>query len=178
MTPEEGIKILLEACGQIIKTQGRGANKTNFRTALLMGANAIKVLANQKENSEDEKIYVITAGCYSNYHIVGATTNKFLADEIKNKFSGVSSYDSAEIEEFSNAEILLKTGYFVRFDKAGNVIQITDEESDQEYIYADDYCGFDANDCFFTGICADSEEEAIKAAAEKRAMHLAMRLGI
>ena len=34
------------------------------------------------------KIYVVTKGCYSDYHIITATTDEKLAYKIKEKFNG------------------------------------------------------------------------------------------
>ena len=51
MTGEEAMNLLMSAYGNEVIKGGRGCGKTAFRTALLMGANAIKVL-NQLENSE------------------------------------------------------------------------------------------------------------------------------
>ena len=44
MTGKEAINILMNAYGNEVVKGGRGCGKTAFRTALLMGANAIKVL--------------------------------------------------------------------------------------------------------------------------------------
>ena len=53
MTGDEAIKILLDCYHSVIVSEGRGGVKSNLRTALLMGANAIKVLQNLKEDKED-----------------------------------------------------------------------------------------------------------------------------
>ena len=44
MTGKEAINILMNAYGNEVIKGGRGCGKTAFRSALLMGANAIKVL--------------------------------------------------------------------------------------------------------------------------------------
>lgn len=44
MTGKEAINILMNAYGNEVIKCGRGCGKTAFRSALLMGANAIKVL--------------------------------------------------------------------------------------------------------------------------------------
>ena len=44
MTEKEAINILMNAYGNEVIKGGRGCGKTAFRSALLMGANAIKVL--------------------------------------------------------------------------------------------------------------------------------------
>ena len=58
MTGDEAIKILLDCYHSVIVSEGRGGVKSNLRTALLMGANAIKVLQNLKEDKEDDWIFI------------------------------------------------------------------------------------------------------------------------
>lgn len=53
MTGDEAMSLLMSAYGNEIKKGGRGCGKTAFRTALLMGANAIKVCARIPEIIED-----------------------------------------------------------------------------------------------------------------------------
>ena len=48
------------------------------------------------------KIYVITKGCYSDYHIVTVTDDKEKAEFFKLKFS--DEYDPAHIEEYDTDE--------------------------------------------------------------------------
>jgi hypothetical protein len=84
------------------------------------------------------KIYVVTKGCYSDYHIITATTDKALAYQIKEKFNG--GYDKTHVEEYENAEVYLKPCFFLRFDKNGNIIE-TESRSNCEYNYEEDYCG-------------------------------------
>ena len=43
MTSEEAMNLLMSAYGNEVIKGGRGCGKTAFRTALLMGANAIKI---------------------------------------------------------------------------------------------------------------------------------------
>ena len=54
MTGDEAIKILLDCYHNVVVSEGRGSVKSNLRTALLMGANAIKVLQNLKEDKKDD----------------------------------------------------------------------------------------------------------------------------
>lgn len=46
------------------------------------------------------KIYIITAGCYSDYHICAATTDKEKAERLKILFE--NSYSGSNIEEFED----------------------------------------------------------------------------
>lgn len=48
------------------------------------------------------KIYVITSGCYSDYHIDAVTDNKYKAEFLKLKFS--DEHDEANIEEYDTDE--------------------------------------------------------------------------
>lgn len=120
------------------------------------------------------KIYVVTKGEYSDYHIITATTNKTLANQIRDKFN--SRYDEAYVEVFEDAELLLKPCFFLRFDEKGNVIESANR-SDSEYYY-DGSCGIDANGNFYISVATDDLESAIKIGAEKRAMCLAKKHGI
>jgi hypothetical protein len=121
------------------------------------------------------KIYVVTKGCYSDYHIITATTDEKLAYKIKDKFNG-GSYDETNVEVFEDAEILMKPCYFLRFDKSGNVIE-SYEESENEYGYEQSQ-GEDVRGNFYIHIPTDSMESAIKIGAEKRAMFLVQKEGI
>ena len=120
------------------------------------------------------KIYVVTKGCYSDYHIITATTDETLANKIRDKFNG-GGWDEAQVEVFEDAEIFLKPCYFIRFDSKGNVIQM--KEIFSSYSYEQD-CGIDVNGNFYSSVVADNEEAAIKIGAERRAMCLAQKNGL
>ena len=122
-----------------------------------------------------EKIYVVTKGCYSDYHIITATTDEKLAYEIRNKFSEDYSWGEAQVEVFENAEMYMKSCYFMRFDKGGNVIEL--EKGDDEYDYDENY-GIDIHGNFYVSVATNNQETAIKVGAERRAMFLAQKEGI
>ena len=120
------------------------------------------------------KIYVVTKGCYSYYHIITATTDEKLAYKIKEKFNG-NSYGKTDVEVFEDAEIFMKPCYFMRFDKSGNVIEF--KERKEEYWYDEDD-GEDSQGNFYVSVVTDNEEKAIKIGAERRAMRLAQKNGL
>ena len=120
------------------------------------------------------KIYVVTKGYYSDYHIITATTDEELAYRIKEKFNG-NGYDETKVEIFEDAEIFMKSCYFMRFDKGGNVIEF--EEDKDEYSYEQDE-GEDTQGNFYISIIADNKERAIKIGAERRTMYLAQKCGL
>lgn len=124
--------------------------------------------------------YVVTKGEYSCYHIVAVTTNRGVAEQIANKFGGEYSWDRIRIEEYEDGEVMLKPAWIVTFDRAGNAVQC--EACEDEYYYK---CigramergrGYDRTMCCH--VSADTEEAAIKIAAEKRAMYLAEKNGL
>ena len=125
----------------------------------------------------DEKIYVITAGYYSDYHIISATTDYEKAVALKEKFT--TRWDEARIEEYADADFKLQKIWKIHFSPSGNVWDV-------------DYCGsawqfenIDLNNVTSTlegrlrvDVVADDEETAVKIAAEKRAQYLAEKMGL
>lgn len=123
------------------------------------------------------KIYVVTQGTYSDYGIIAATLDRDVAEAIAKKY--YSKWDPPEIEEYEDAELLLKPRWNVRFPKNGPV-------EVEEQPFSDYYAGprcivyarlgtlvLEVND-----VAADDKESAIKIAAEKRAAYLAEKNGL
>ena len=122
------------------------------------------------------KIYVVTQVYYSDYHIITATLDKDLAYAIAKKFD--NEYSHTDVEEFEDAEIMLKPCWFVRFGKDGSVKEVANE-SDSDYHYKEvNKCGFDVAGQVIVSVIADDSVAAIKIAAEKRAQFLAEQAGI
>lgn len=121
------------------------------------------------------KIYVVTKGDYSDYHIITATTDKAQAKKIADKFS--DDWGEAKVEIYDDAEIYLKTVWLVRFDTKGNVNELRVDNS--EYSYRDvNKCSSDIFKGVYVHVQADDEISAIKIASEKRAEFLAKKAGI
>lgn len=131
------------------------------------------------------KVYVITKGCYSDYHICAVTLDKEKAERLHKLFDG--RYDQAEIEEWdteATADLLLgRKQYYIRFYQNGAVFSAVQREYCLEYFEP----GIKESFCFVKGkkvdlldveLYADSQEAAIKIAAEKRAKYLAEKEGI
>jgi hypothetical protein len=125
-------------------------------------------------------IYIVTRGRYSDYHVIAATINRELAEKIKEKFD--DDWDECRIEEFPDAEIMLKKIWRVYFKKNGEAY--AREDSDNEYVYQriNDIQEFPHTHAYPNELCviveADSEEAAIKIAAEKRAMYFSIKNGL
>ena len=123
-------------------------------------------------------IYVITKGNYSCYHVIAATTDRKIAKKIQKKFS--DNWEDCRIEEFPDAEVMLKTVWVVAFKTNGDVWACREAEDEHDYkrvnvivdtIYKRDYD-------MIVYVEADTEEAAIKIAAEKRAQYLAEKNGL
>lgn len=128
------------------------------------------------------KVYVITAGVYSDYHIVAVTLDKGKANEMK-RIAEKNQWDNeANVEVYDTdwTEIALKNGdfysvYFPAPDEKGASIKV--EEVD----------GYDLNykegiDSFFGAVTvnlwAKDKETALKVAAERKAKYEAEKQGI
>lgn len=122
------------------------------------------------------KVYVITKGEYSDYHICAVATDYEKACILQKRFS--DKYDTAEIEEFDTEDFndiyAKKILYSVRFDSNGTVTNVYERDID---------C-FDPKDnpvqmCWgkevLVYVFAFDKESAVKIAAEKRAMELSKR---
>lgn len=124
-----------------------------------------------------DKIYVITSGAYSDYHIVTATTDYNLALKIKEKYDRYITREDDVfcIEEYDDAEEMLLTFWDIVFDEKGNVSQVKallpdTYESPSAYFYRD------KSSC--VRLFAKDYETAVKSAAERRAKILAEREGL
>ena len=124
-------------------------------------------------------IYIVTKGSYSSYRIVAATTDCDIAKRIAAKFS--DDCEDAVVEEFPDAEVMLKNIWSVYFTKSGEVWTCVLSTDEYDYhkrlgavidtVWKRDY------DLIIT-VEADNEEAAIKIAAEKRAQYLAEKNGL
>lgn len=119
-----------------------------------------------------EKIYVVTRGDYSDYHIITATTDYKRANEIAKKFK-------AEVEIYDDSEIYTKTVFGVTFNEIGDVIYCY-ELSEYDYPPNNKIIQHKRNNqnCLYVEVEADDKQSAIKIAAEKRAKFLAKQEGI
>lgn len=129
----------------------------------------------------NDKIYVVTQGSYSDYHIVAVTMDRDIAEKIVAKFS--NDWGECEIEEYGDAEVMLKPAWRIYFDKDGNVCETAECDSDYDYSCIGEVCEkkniyFGRNYHIHAVVSADDLDSAIKIAAEKRAKYLAEKLGL
>lgn len=122
------------------------------------------------------KIYVITRGEYSDYHICSVVTDYEKAQILMRKFS--DSYYPANIEEFDTEEfscvISGKNLYCVSFDKNGNMTNVFEKNIDN-FDPEDNPVQVRKGKEVLVYVFAFNKESAVKIAAEKRAMELSNR---
>lgn len=124
------------------------------------------------------KVYVITKGDYSDYHICSVTTDKKKAKLLQEKYS--RGYGKAQIETFdteSEEEVLkYKNLYSCHYYEEGGKIDVTER----------DFSYFETNDLkvgkwiygLYTDVLADNEEDALKIASDKFAKYRAEKMGL
>lgn len=120
---------------------------------------------------EQNIVYIITAGFYSDYRICAATLNKETAEKLLKVYS---KYDNAQIEEYNlrGESEDLRFMYRVRFYLSG--IMRCHLMEDGDWIE----CIVDDNLCLSVYVKAKDEDHAIKIAKDRRAEYLARKEGI
>lgn len=133
------------------------------------------------------KIYVITKGSYSSYHICAVATDKEKAEKLAKIYT--DRYDDAEVEEYDTegySDLFEgRIPYMVRFLKSGEAVFVISRSEEKERFEPEVRAlkvMVEAGDCRIPNVSvklfASSEEEAIKIAAEKRAQYLAEKNGL
>lgn len=118
------------------------------------------------------KIYVITSGEYSDYHICAVTDDPNKAEILRKQYT--DRWDVAEIEEWDTEEPVINEGskyYKVDFNCKGEAIRAFESSP-----YSSKDIG--TIDKWTVELYAKDEETAIKIAAERRAKYLAEKQGI
>lgn len=121
------------------------------------------------------KIYVVTRGNYSGYHIITATVDPTRAEAIRKLYDG--SYEEARVEVFdSDSFIPLLEGqqrFLVSFRANGDVRRANSDIEVDEQNVCESYNGEMYVTCF-----ARDLEHAIKIASERRARYIAQKKGL
>lgn len=132
------------------------------------------------------KVYVITSGEYSDYHICAVALDHKKAEMLKEKFDR-DNYTGATIEEYDTEEyegvMNGKSVYRIFFNASGDCDEIMDCSEEGLNCYHLQWSKEEPNYIPCTGRCivyvlADSEKAAIKIAAERRAKYLAEKMGL
>lgn len=124
------------------------------------------------KQDECQRVYVITAGAYEDYHIIATCTDKTKADQIcaeYNKSYNNIPYGKASVEEYEDKSDLdlNQNVYYVKYDNPPSAHELHGEDKvealcevyhlmNKAYIYQDQP--------LFIYLTANSEEEAIQRA--------------
>ena len=114
------------------------------------------------------KVYVITKGAYSDYHIVAVVLDKQRAEEIVKAVSD-SEWSFAQIEEYDTDTFATQYAYSISYYGRrwyANIDEYTDHQSNHIY-----------NDHSFL-VFAKDKDHAIKIAQDMRAEYLAKKKGL
>lgn len=126
-------------------------------------------------------VYVVTKGCYSDYHICAVTLDKEKAERLCKLFDG-GGWDEARVEGYDTEthEGLLsgRKPYNVGFRKNGDLSSVNEQKLGIEHFIPriGEYPMHE--ECLVVSLYAKNKESAIKIAAEKRAKYLAEKEGI
>lgn len=119
------------------------------------------------------KLYAVTKGDYSDYHIITLTADKEAAKKIAKMFS--DGCDEAKVEEYEDGKAIVgKEVYFVRVVD-GNVDDVS--VSNSEYSLFDtsvyDCRAFARKGMYYTHVLTDSAEKAAKIGKDRIMKYIA-----
>lgn len=121
------------------------------------------------------KIYVITKGCYSDYHICTVTTDKEEAEVLAETFT--NSYDTATIEEYdteNNAEVIkYKKVFRCMYEKQTKSIKVGESYYDNA---SEEIINYEK--CLITLVRANTHEEALKFASDRFSKYIAEKMNL
>ena len=112
------------------------------------------------------KLYAVTKGEYSDYHIITLTHSKRKAEKIAKLCS--DKYDDAVVEEYEESNIELRPLWEVRFFKSGN-IEADELDYEAQLTFSESLNTVDHLDCtcrFRVYVEATDEEHALKIAED------------
>lgn len=124
------------------------------------------------------KLYAVTKGEYSDYHIIALTADKEAAKKIAKMFTtGECDYDKAEVEEYEDGKIILgKKLYFVRV-VGGNVDEVVEDKSDY-WLFDTSVsrgCMIGEKEMYYTHVLTDTAEKAAKIGKDRVMKYIASR---
>lgn len=124
------------------------------------------------------KLYAVTKGDYSDYHIITLTADKEAAKKIAKRFS--DEYDVAKVEEYEDGKIILgKKLYFVRVVD-GNVDDVAEELSDYYLFDTSVFRGhmYGGKEMYYTHVLTDTAEKAAKIGKDRIMKYIAEKEGL
>lgn len=126
----------------------------------------------------NDKVYIITRGGYSDYHICAVTLDKKRAKKLVKLYS--DRFDKANIEEYTLNEAIERAVYGVVFDADGVCRRVKVDEYDIGYKdgYVDTDYDLDEGPLTIYWVEAADEAHAMKIAQDRYAHDKAKKEGI
>lgn len=124
----------------------------------------------------NDKVYIITKGDYSDYHICAVTLDEERAEKLRKMYS--DSINDANIEEYVPNEAKPIFLYGVQFSRDGNVMSYRADEydlKDEGYVEYE-YDGYEQY--YVVWVKAKDEDHALKIAQDRLAEYKAKEAGI
>ncbi len=121
-----------------------------------------------------KEIYIVTAGDYSDYHILAVYDDREIADMAASQYNKGDSWYQAEVEVWplNPNNVALRDGwshYFIRMDREGGY---TFDQAGRIFDDPEQH-GFDVKGNMYISGMFKSEEHAVKSANEKRLILIA-----
>lgn len=124
------------------------------------------------------KLYAVTKGDYSDYHIITLTADKEAAKKIAKMFS--NGDDKAKVEGYEDGKIILgKMLYFVRVVD-GNVDDVSEDLDDYNLFDTSVFRGhmYGGKEMYYTHVLTDTAEKAAKIGKDRIMKHIAEEEGL
>lgn len=123
------------------------------------------------------KLYAVTKGDYSDYHIITLTRNKDTANAIAKRFS--SYEDDARVEEYEDGQFLMGGSIYRVWSYGTNVRGCELDESDYNVQDIGEVRQISqSGNMYVTYVIAGSEEQAFKIGKDRIVKDIAGRIGI
>lgn len=133
----------------------------------------------QEREGRKMKLYAVTKGDYSDYHIITLTADKEAAKKIAKMFSN-SEYGKAEVEEYEDGKVILgKKLYFVRV--VGGIVDDVAEELSDYYLFDTSvFRGhmYGGKEMYYTHVLTDTAEKAAKIGKDRIMKYIAEKEGL
>ena len=125
------------------------------------------------------KVYVVTQGEYSDYHICGVALDEERAEAIKKHFNVDNEWEQTNIEVYDTEtynEGNLLTIYYINISKSGDDVDVFNETPIAPVDRLNNSYRFDNRGDFIACVTAKDRDHALKIAFDKRAKMLAEKL--
>ena len=133
------------------------------------------------------KLYAVTKGEYSAYHIIALTADKDVAENLAKKFSNRTNmygdgFEEAQVEEYEDGVVLLdRDCYFVRVEN-GNVTEVVPPNTEDTWFFEEEELYNNSvepmrseTNGYYTHVLARDADEAAKIGKDRVMQYIASR---